>query len=140
MFVEVGELAQFFRVFDLVERFDKFVGEGVNPFVKVFLDIDKSATYLCLPDLNQSHIGGVIDYSLTSHLFDAFKFLLVQLVLLVKINQALVVKYTEIALPLALLFRVEDGWSIVHLAIEVQITVGVLLLFLYEECIFKLFS
>jgi uncharacterized lipoprotein YbaY len=73
-------------------------------------------------------------------LLDALEFLLVQLVLLVEINQTLVIEHAQVAFPFTLLFGVKDSRPVMHLAIQVQVTVGVFLFFLYEECIFELFS
>jgi hypothetical protein len=125
---------------NLVERLDKLVCECVDPLVEVFLYVDECATDLRLPYLNERHVGSVLNDSLACHLLDALEFLLVQLVLLVEINQTLVIEHAQVAFPFTLLFGVKDSRPVMHLAIQVQVTVGVFLFFLYEECIFELFS
>ncbi len=104
MFIIVGEFTKLLGVFNLVERLHKLICEGVDPLVKIFLDVDKGTTDLGLPDLNQRHVGSVLDDRFARHLLDAFEFFLVQFVLLVKVDQSLIVKHAEVALPLRFLF------------------------------------
>ena len=101
----------------LIKRLHELVCEHIDPVIKIFLNVNQCAPNLGFPNLYEGHVRRVFDDSLSGHLLDAFEFLLVKFVLLVEVDKSLVVKHTQVALPLLLCLGVENSWPAVLLAI-----------------------
>ena len=120
---------------DLVQRFNKFVCEALNPFDVLIFDLDQSVADAFLPSADDGDVGLVLNDSLHSVCLDLLKLLQLSLVLLVDVVQVLRGDDTLETLVLLFGLRVESSGGIVRRTVDSKRTFWIDFLGLVQESV-----